>query len=303
MALFEHTNKHGEQFSFHVSPKLENLWNRTNLYTLKKTNQDRIYIVDGREGTGKSTWAFQQAVRLEPSLLDSPEKFVSRIVFSPEQFLNLARTVKNGVIIFDEAFRGMSSRAALSKTNKQLVQALMEMRQQNNIVFLILPSVFLLDIYPAMFRSNGLFNMYINKKSQKRCWRMFNYTDKNYIYQQGMKKGWTYPSRTSWKGNFYNKFPQGDFLENYLQKKEQAFKESVKEEEETSDARSKLQLEKEFFTYYLFLMSKKYENMGQREFAKHISEVSKGNIEFTPARLSQMKAKLVKNGLELNISA
>lgn len=302
MGLFEHKNVHGEEFSFHLSPHLERLWSRTNLKSLKKTNQDRVYIVDGREGTGKSTWALQQAAALEPGLLDDPKEFASRIVFSPEAFLNAARNVKNGVIIFDEAFRGMSSRAALSKTNKELVQSLMEMRQQNNIVFLILPSIFLLDIYPAMFRSNGLFNMYINKKSQKRCWRFYNYNDKNSIYQMGLKKGWKYVLRSPWKGNFYNNFPKGNVLEAYIDKKEQAFKEKRKEEIDGETPRTKIELQRDFYLYNLYLQLKKEKNITQRDFVKLFQGIADDKLVITQGRLSQIIGKLREKGHLISIS-
>ena len=208
---------------YHVDKKLKRLWEKNSLEVMKKKNSDRVHIVDGREGSGKSYWTIQQACYIEPSLLESPEKLVSRICFSPEEFREIIRETKNGVIIFDEAFRGFSSRAAMSRINKILVQTLMEMRQNNNIVFIVLPSFFLLDIYPAMLRSDILFNIYEDKKNNKRAFRGYNRKDKNSIYQIGLKRGWTYPFDSHFKGRFYNKFPGGEtFLDAYIKKKADA---------------------------------------------------------------------------------
>lgn len=216
------TDKDGP-FSYFISRALRKHWEKFTLAYMKKVNRDRVIIVDGTEGVGKSLWTFQQAASIDPKMFASPETFTSRIAFSPEEFFNLVRTVKNGVVIFDEAFRGFSSRSALSKVNKKLVSALMEMRQNNNIVFIVLPSFFLLDVYPAMLRSNSLFNIYFDRGTGRRSWRGFNKRDKNKIYQQGVKKGWTYTINTVFKGHFYGKFPGGEeYRAAYEKKKSKA---------------------------------------------------------------------------------
>jgi len=208
---------------YHVDKKLSLLWIRNSLKEMRNRNSDKVYIVDGIERIGKSLWTIQQACVIEPSLLESPEKLISRIAFSPEEFHQLCRNVKNGIIIFDEAFRGLSVRAAMSKTNKVIIQTLMEMGQNNNIVFIVLPSFFMLDIYPAMLRSVGLFNIYQNRKNKRRCFRGWNRWDKNKMYQIGTKKGWGYLIRTNFKGYFFPKFPGGaKFEKAYLKKKADA---------------------------------------------------------------------------------
>ena len=221
-------------FQFHTSANLKKHWEKFSLKYMKKVNRDRVIIVDGSEGVGKSQWTIQQAYNLDPEMFKDVETFLSRIAFTPDEFFSIIRNVKNGVVIFDEAFRGFSSRSALSKINKQLVQGLMEMRQQNNIVFIVLPSFFLLDIYPAMLRSNTLFNIYFSKGTQRRAWRGYNKQDKNEIYQKGVKKGWFYSKNSLFKGYFYGKFPGGEKYEKaYLDKKYKAFKDSHVEEDKS----------------------------------------------------------------------
>lgn len=220
----------GDIKQFYVSKRLKKFWERNSLANMKKKNKDKVYIVDGMERGGKSTWAIQQACWLEPSLMDNKEEFLSRIVFTPEDFYKVCRTVKNGVIIFDEAFRGFASRSAMSKVNKKLILTLMEMGQHNNIVFIILPRIFMLDIYPAMLRSNALFNIY-ESKSGNRFWRYYNYRDKNKIYQAGTKKGWDYIFDSRVKDPFRGKFPAGkEFEDAYLEKKASTFKDIKNEE-------------------------------------------------------------------------
>jgi hypothetical protein len=218
-----------------MSKRLDKYWEKYSLANMKKKNRDKLDLVDGSEGVGKSLWTIQQMGKLEPSIFETPEKFVSRIAFTPEEFFELVRKTKNGVVVFDEAFRGFSSRSALSKINKKLVSALMEMRQNNNIVFIVLPSFFLLDVYPAMLRSNALFNIFIEKRSGKRGWRGYNKYDKNEIYQRGVKKGWIYTKKSFFSGNFYGKFPGGPAFEKaYLDKKEKSLMEMDLGDKKTS---------------------------------------------------------------------
>lgn len=208
---------------YHVNDRLLKYWEFNSLHRMKKKDNDKVFIVDGRERLGKSWFTIQQACVIEPSLLECPEKLVSRICFTPEEFRDTVKNTKNGVIIFDEAFRGLASRSTMSRTNKALIQILMEMGQNNNIVFIVLPSFFMLDIYPAMLRSDGLFHIYEDPKSGKRMWKFYNKRDKNKLYQAGIKKGWSYIINSRIKGQFYGKFPSGDvFREAYLKKKKDA---------------------------------------------------------------------------------
>jgi len=212
--------------TYHIAPKLAGHWDKVSLEKIKKRNSDRVYIVDGRERSGKSTWAIQQMGYLDPEAFETPEKFLSRICFTADQFNDAVRNTKNGVVIFDEAFRGMSSRAALSKVNKLIIQTLMEMGQNNNIVFLVLPSIFRLDMYAAVERSDGLIHISEIKKKERvmRKWQWWNRNDKNTIYQIGIKKGWGYTKKTRFNGSFGGKFPGGkEFRKAYDKKKYDTF--------------------------------------------------------------------------------
>jgi hypothetical protein len=42
----------------------------------------------------------------------------------------------------------------------------MEMGQNNLVVFIVLPTIFLLEMYPAVLRSEALFHIYKNKKDR-----------------------------------------------------------------------------------------------------------------------------------------
>jgi len=210
---------------YHMNDKIKSKWDNLKDGKLVDYDEDRFYVVDGREGVGKSLYTLQQAAYIDPTILDDVgRKVLPRICFSPEEFLDAIRHTKSTkghtkVVIFDEAFRGMSSKSAISGINKKVVQGLMEMRQNNLIVFLVSPSFYLLELYPAMMRSNALFHVVKDKKSRRRHVRVFGFKSKAILYQIGLKKGWGYPRRTKKRANFFNKYPGGDEFEARYRKK------------------------------------------------------------------------------------
>jgi predicted ABC-type ATPase len=215
---------------YHMDDKLVAKWDKTKDGRLAKYDEDRFYIVDGAEGSGKSLFTLQQAAYIDETILDDVgEDKLPRICFSVQEFLDAIRTTKSTightkVIVFDEAFRGLSSKSSLSKNNKLLVTALMEARQNNLIVFLVTPSFYLLEFYGAVLRSQALFHVIKEKKTRLRYVRVFNKKDKAILYQIGVRKGWGYPRRTKFRVRFFNLYPGGaDFEKRYRKKKSDNF--------------------------------------------------------------------------------
>ena len=233
----------GKNISYHIAPIALRLWDNLREDKLKRMNEDRVYIVDGRERTGKSSFAFQQAKYIDPTFT------LENICFKPEDFLDRIRNAPQGsVIVFDEAFRGLSSKGSRSKVNKAIVQALMEVGQRNLIIFIVLPTIFLLEIYAAVFRSEALFHIYKTKKKMSsgarvRAFKVYNYKNKKYLYLRGKTKYFSYaqPKIRKEKGEFYVKknetYPAGIPYETfdmdaYNKKKAIAFKSSPEANEE-----------------------------------------------------------------------
>ncbi len=96
---------------------------------------DMVFIVDGAEGSGKSVIAQQIGFYCDPSLT------LDRIVFTAEDFKKAVLSAnKYQCVIFDEGYAGLSSRQAMSDVNKSLVAMLMEIRQKNLFIIIVLPS-------------------------------------------------------------------------------------------------------------------------------------------------------------------
>lgn len=165
-----------------------------------KKDEDYFWAIDGNEGSGKSVLAMQLAKYLDPTFC------LDRIVFDGEQFQDAIINAKKGqAIVFDEAFRGLSSRGALTEVNKILVGLMMECRQKNLFVFVVLPTFFLLDKYVALWRAKGLFHVY-RKKGKRGQWMYFNNKKKKLLYLKG-KTNYVYGEpKSSFRGRFLEEY-------------------------------------------------------------------------------------------------
>lgn len=216
--------------SYYMNKAIQAHWDSIKDGTLAKLDTDEIICVDGRERTGKSLWTIQQAAYIDPTILDNGPngELLPRITFTTEDTIkaireNKSTTEHTKVIIFDEAFRGLSSRSVLSKENKAIISALQEMGQSNLVLFIVTPSFFLLELYAAILRSNFLVHIDITKKGKnkgKRMFKVFNYKKKGILYRNGVRKGWNYNQPTRLKDYFFPTYPMGkDFEDRYRKKK------------------------------------------------------------------------------------
>ncbi len=193
---------------------------------LHSKDKDYVLVFDGKEGSGKSTFAFQTGKYVDPSL------DLKRIVFGPEDFREaILRAKKGQCIIYDEAFTGFSSRASLSPVNRVLVSLSMQMRQKNLFIIVVLPTIFLLDKYMALFRTKALVHVYENK-GRRGYFMVFNSVKKKLLILKGAKT-MTYRIKglhTRFKGHFFGKFVLGDaeVEKKYRKLKEQAMANSEK---------------------------------------------------------------------------
>ncbi|KKN16039.1 hypothetical protein LCGC14_0980010 [marine sediment metagenome] len=256
--------------SYYIDKNLRGNWDKLRKGQLIKKDDDKVYIVDGRERGGKSTFTIQQAKYLDPSFN------IDRVCFTPEQFLDQIRNAPKGsVVVFDEAFRGLSSKASQSRINKSIVEAMMEMGQRNLTVFIVLPTFFLLEIYAAVLRSNTLFHIY-KDKTGKRKFRIYNFKEKSILYRVGKKKGFDYSyPRVRIRGNYFKHFPIDK--KTYDKKKLDTFR-GVKEKEQEPDE-NKLKIKQ---LVYAFRRKLKLSE------SKTSIELKKYGIKFSPTRIGDI---------------
>lgn len=282
--------------SYSISTNLADKWKALKKKVLKE-NSDRTYIVVGRERSGKSFWTFQQAKCIDPTFN------LERICFTGEQFLDQIRHAPEGsVVVFDEAFRGFSTRAALSKMNRLLVQSMMEVGRRNLIIFVVLPVFSLLEYYIAISRSYALFVISHIKEKGYRSWRVYSEKKKSEIYYKSKKNYGTIPYMpTRNRGKFYaktimtngkkTKTPYETFpLEEYEKKKDEAFK--GKGEKGILDE-SKMTEQRRIFLVNWYLDLKRLQKIKVTEFLKRLEKI---DCRIEPSNFNHLKAKVGEEG-------
>lgn len=181
---------------FYVENRLYGQISRFTTAQLKKKDNNKIFLVCGDTGVGKSAFAFQMAAACDPHF------GIENIQFTTDEMKNALRTMHNKAIVFDEAFRGASGRNVMGKAQKELLEMFYEIRQLNQVVFLVAPSFFRLDEAIAVELSDGLFHI-SRTKSGRRAFRLFNRKKKDQLYyyaKRGKKSYATVPSMVN--GNF-----------------------------------------------------------------------------------------------------
>ena len=189
---------------------------------LKLHDKDAVFLVDGGEGTGKSKFADILGAHGAKYLGVTYD--LRNVCLSPEEFrTRIQDCPKNSVVIYDEAHKGMGSRRALSEINNILIDLMMEMRQKNLLVYIVMPSFFLLDKYAALFRSKGLFHVY-ERKRKRGFWVYYNQKNKKLLFILGKKLlDYNCMKFPKYKGRFLNQYCVDEAA--YRAKKLSAFRE------------------------------------------------------------------------------
>lgn len=113
------------------------IWRRANV-----ENEHFVCAVVGREGSGKSGTALSLASAVDPDFS------VDRVCFEPADMLRLIdsnSTNRGSALILDEAGVGMGSRSWYDKDQIQLNKTLQTIRDDNQVLFLTLPTLSELD--------------------------------------------------------------------------------------------------------------------------------------------------------------
>lgn len=241
MAVFQYRGK-----SFYIDNKLKTQIDKKIIPALKKRDKDIVFGVDGKEGSGKSK--FSDILGAYIASQTGAIYDLDCVCMTPMEFKNrIMRAKKFEVVIYDEAHRGMSSRRTMSEVNGILVDLMMEMRQKNLCVFIVLPSIFMLDRYVALFRIRGLFHIY-EKRNVRGFWVYFNDKKVNLLYLLG-KRFFNYNCITwpKFRGRFYNQYSVDE--EAYRKKKAGVFNDEPKDFQNEQNEKYKAQ--RDYFIYCL----------------------------------------------------
>lgn len=198
---------------------------------------DNVIIIDGQEGSGKSTLGVGVGYYIAYKL---GKRFsVDNIFFDAERMLKFAAENEREVIIWDEAALAGLSKQWQSKIQMKLIKILMTARKKNHFWIFIIPSIAELAKYIAVNRSVLLLHVYTRQNLQRGRFVGFNQKAKNYAYSMMKKTRQPYYSKYSIRGSFPNTNHLID-MEAYEKKKDEAILSVFNEQESTSATQTRL---------------------------------------------------------------
>ena len=217
----------GITWSFHVDVRMMRFLDKVRQRVGKK-DKDFVVIIDGYEGSGKSTLGLQMARYVDPTLT------LDHVCMTVDNFKRAVITAKKGqAVIYDEAVTGLTAGDSISRVGKVLKSMMMQMRQKNLFVIVILPTIFELSKYAVLSRAKGLFHVY-EKDGRMGYWVYYNRKDLRLLYLKG-KKTHSYSVRSYYSGRFYGKYTVDE--EEYRKKKSETLF-MLDDEEKGTDKRS-----------------------------------------------------------------
>jgi len=233
-----------------------------------KKDWDFVFVIDGTEGGGKSVLAFQCAKFLDSSFC------IERIVFNDEELVDaIIKAKPYQAIVFDEAYTGLSSRAAMSMINRTLIQMFAEIRQKNLFIFVVMPTFFDLDKYIALWRSRALIHVYTGKQFERGYFCFYNVDLKKQLYVYG-KKFYNYSRpKPNFRGRFTNYYPIDE--EAYRKKKLKSLK----------ARESKRVLGEHKIDKFAIALKAMCEEWSQREVTRRLN---KAGLQITQPRITQI---------------
>ncbi len=203
---------------------------RSNLNDLKlavKKKWDGVLLIDGLEGSGKTTLGAEICYYL--SYRKGRSNFtIDNIIWTPDQFEKIVQKAKPGTaILWDEFVFGGLSTEAMGQVQNALKKYFTLIRKKRLYIILILPYFFMGTKYFTIARSRALIHVYTPDGIRRGYFKFYNYVQKKYLYIKGFKF-WDYPKNCKssfdgvWKTR--NLGELGIDEEEYDRRKEKAIK-------------------------------------------------------------------------------
>lgn len=254
------TGDDGIKYSFSVDRALKGFLDTKVIPRINHRDKDYVMLVSGYEGAGKSTWAMQVAKYVDHNFC------LDRVVFTPEAFRDAVNTAKKGqCIVYDEAVTGLTAGGSITKVGRLLKSLMMQMRQANLMVIIVIPSVFELNKYAVLHRAMSLFH--ILEKKSRHSWVGYNKKDTKKTYIFG-KKNHSMKVRSRFTGRFYGNLPLDEI--EYKKKKQEALDDEDRAEEKVN----KFTIQRDYYLKLLkgFLKTGKAVAEAQKECKYPLSE-------------------------------
>jgi len=216
---------------FYMDTRLAKALDNIREKVLKK-DDDYVLIIDGEERSGKSVLAMQIARKIDESFS------LNQMCMNSSEFAEQVVTLsKKRSPVFDESYRGLGKRGVLSQVHNLLVSQMMEMGQKNLFVIIVIPTIFMLDRYVALFRAGALIHVYKDRNGRRGRWASWKRSQLKALYDIGYKNySYSFPKSQA-RGRFYEQYVVDE--QKYREKKRKALEQSVMEQK---DQKSKAEI-------------------------------------------------------------
>ena len=244
----------------------------------EKKDMDAVIAVDGYEGTGKSTIAQQVAYFVDSTFN------LERICFNPLEFRKaIYKADKFQAIVYDEAFSGLNARQSMGQTNRAIISMLTEIRQKNLFVFILIPSIFDLDKYVALWRTRALIHTYMEKGFKRGSFSFYNQKKKKQLYLKGKKLYQYNLTAPNFRGGFPHQYTVNE--QDYRARK------SIKlgADSRKLETASKYKLQRDTLLYWIY--HKKHLKMSYEKLSKVVTMFSQDNLSGRAVAMSIMELK------------
>lgn len=162
---------------------------------------DGLMFFFGREGSGKTTFAFQIAKYLQP------EWNLHLCCWTPKQFVDcVKRANKYDVIVLDEAYFTFTNTNRMQSFQTTIISMLTMIRSKNLFIIIISPTFFDLNKYLVIHRSVAAFRIY-SRGLERGFWEMYGEEAKLKLYIQGRKNNDLSVGKPDIRGRFTKWFP------------------------------------------------------------------------------------------------
>jgi len=132
------------------------------LYQVQQEDMDLVFVIDGKEGSGKSSsgWLLGAACA---EFLGTPFT-VDNIHYDPEKYMKASDSTKNHVQVLDEAGVTLDSSSGNTNILKRFNRYMQVARSEtNNVHIIILPAFHILNKYLVNWRCRFVINLWAEK--------------------------------------------------------------------------------------------------------------------------------------------